>query len=109
MRLFGLVEGPDASKQLKRAEGWLAVHGEDPDLLLTAARLCLRNELWGKARSYLESVITLRPTPEAYQEYGRLLNQLGEGEAAADAFREGLGLVAESPRTAIPHLTTGRG
>lgn len=109
VRLFGLVEGPDASKQLKRAEGWLAAHGEDPDLLLTAARLCLRNELWGKARSYLESVITLRPTPEAYQEYGRLLNQLGEGEAAADAFREGLGLVAESPRTAIPHLTTGRG
>jgi HemY protein len=104
VRLFGLVEGPDASKQLKRAEGWLATRGDDPDLLLAAARLCLRNELWGKARSYLESVITLRPTPEAYQEYGRLLNQLGEGDAAADAFREGLGLVAESPKTAIPHL-----
>ena len=104
VRLFGLVEGPNASKQLKRAEGWLAARGDDPDLLLAAARLCLRNELWGKARSYLESVITLRPTPEAYQEYGRLLNQLGEGDAAADAFREGLGLVAESPKTAIPHL-----
>ena len=104
VRLFGLVEGPNASKQLKRAEGWLAARGDDPDLLLAAARLCLRNELWGKARSYLESVITLRPTPEAYQEYGRLLNQLGEGDAAADAFREGLGLVAKSPKTAIPHL-----
>ena len=104
VRLFGLVEGPNASKQLKRAEGWLATHGDDPDLLLAAARLCLRNELWGKARSYLESVITLRPTPEAFQEYGRLLNQLGEADAAADAFREGLGLVAESPRPAIPHL-----
>ena len=104
VRLFGLVEGPNASKQLKRAEGWLATNGDDPDLLLAAARLCLRNELWGKARSYLESVITLRPTPEAFQEYGRLLNQLGEADAAADAFREGLGLVAESPRTAIPHL-----
>ena len=104
VRLFGLVEGPNASKQLKRAEGWLATRGDDPDLLLAAARLCLRNELWGKARSYLESVITLRPTPEAYQEYGRLLNQLGEADAAADAFRDGLGLVAESPKTAIPHL-----
>ncbi|MDH3586087.1 MAG: hypothetical protein OEQ30_03280 [Gammaproteobacteria bacterium] len=108
VRLFGLVEGPDASKQLKRAEGWLAQHPEDPDLLLTAARLCLRNELWGKARSYLETVISLRPTPEAYQDYGRLLNRLGEGDAAADAFREGLGLVAESPKTAIPHLKTVR-
>ena len=108
VRLFGLVEGPDASKQLKRAEGWLTDHPEDPDLLLTAARLCLRNELLGKARSYLETVISLRPTPEAYQEYGRLLNRLGEGDAAADAFREGLGLVAEPPRTAIPHLKTVR-
>ena len=108
VRLFGLVEGPDASKQLKRAEGWLASHPEDPDLLLTAARLCLRNELWGKARSYLETVIALRPTPEAYQDYGRLLNRLGEGDAAADAFREGLGLVAEAPKTAIPHLKTAR-
>ena len=107
-RLFGLVEGPDASKQLKRAEGWLTDHPEDPDLLLAAARLCLRNELWGKARSYLETVISLRPTPEVYQEYGQLLNRLGEGDAAADAFREGLGLVAEPPRTAIPHLKTAR-
>ncbi len=104
VRLFGLVEGPDASKQLKRAEGWLAKHGEDPDLLLAAARLCLRNELWGKARSYLETVLSLRPTPEAYQVYGRLLTQLGEGDAAAEAYRDGLGMVAESTLPAIPHL-----
>ena len=61
-------------------------------------------ELWGKARSYLETVLALRPTPEAYQEYGRLLNQLGENDAAADAYREGLGLVAKATLPAIPHL-----
>ena len=108
VRLFGLVEGPDASKQLKRAEGWLAKHGDDPDLLLAAARLCLRNELWGKARSYLETVISIRPTPEAYQEYGRLLNQMGEGDAAADAYREGLGMVANSPSLDIPRLESDK-
>jgi len=105
VRLFGLVEGADASKQLKRAEGWLADRGDDPDLLLASARLCLRNELWGKARSYLETVIALRPTPEAYQVYGRLLNQLGEGDAAADAYRAGLGMVTDDPLPAIPHLS----
>jgi len=104
VRLFGLVEGKDASKQLKRAEGWLTKHAEDSDLLLTAARLCLRNELVGKARSYLESVISLKPTPEAYQEYGALLNQLGEPDAAADAYKDGLELVAGSSLPAIPHL-----
>lgn len=104
VRFFGMVEGADASKQLKRAETWLAKHGDDPDLLLTAARLCLRNELWGKARSYLESAISIRPSPEAYSEYGRLLTQLGETDAAADAYRDGLGMVTENTLLAIPHL-----
>jgi HemY protein len=105
VRLFGLVEGNDASKQLKRAEGWLSNHSEDPDLLLAAARLCIRNELWGKARSYLETVISLRPTPETYQEYGALLNQMGEADAAADAYREGLGMVSGNQLPALTHVT----
>ena len=105
VRLYGLVEGPDASKQLKLAESWLTQRPDDADLLLTAARLCLRTELWGKARSYLETVLALRPTPDAYQVYGSLLNQLGEGDAAADAYRAGLGLVTEEPLPAIPHLS----
>ena len=103
-RLFGIVEGIDPPRQLKKAENWLKKHGEDPDLLLATARLCLRNELWGKARSYLETVISIRPTPEAYQDYGSLLTQLGEGAAAADAYRSGLGLVATGPAPAIPRL-----
>jgi len=104
VRLFGMVESSDATGQLKRAESWLRDHADDAELLLTAARLCLRNELWGKARSYLETVISIRPTPEAYEEYGRLLNQLGESDAAADAYRAGLGLVAHSALPAIPLL-----
>lgn len=106
VRLFGLVEATDTTKQLKRAEGWLKNHGEDPDLMLCAARLCLRNELWGKARSYLETVIGMRPTPEAYQEYGALLAQMGEGDAAAEAYRDGLGMVAAKPLPAIQHIET---
>ena len=105
VRLFGLVEGADASKQLKKAEGWLSNHSEDPDLLLAAARLCLRNELWGKARSYLETVISLRPTPEVYREYGALLNQMGDTDAAADAYKDGLGMLAGSDLPAIEHIT----
>jgi HemY protein len=105
VRLYGLVEAPDASKQLKLAESWLTQRPDDADLLLTAARLCLRTELWGKARSYLETVLALRPTPDAYQVYGSLLNQLGDGDAAADAYRAGLGMVTEEPLPAIPHLS----
>jgi HemY protein len=104
VRLFGILESSHPGKQLSRAEGWLKSHPDDIELLLTAARLCLRNELWGKARSYLETVISLRPTPEAYQELGRLLARLGEDEAAAEAYRAGLNLVAPPPLPALPHL-----
>jgi HemY protein len=104
VRLFGLLESGDTTRQLKKAEGWLRNRGEDTDLLLAAARLCLRNQLWGKARSYLETVISLRPSPEAYREYGALLSQMGETDAAAEAYRDGLGMVAGSSLPAIPHL-----
>jgi HemY protein len=102
--IYGSIESRDMQKQLKKAENWLGEHPDDPALLLAAARLCLRNELWGKARSYLESVIALKPSPEAYQDYGRLLTQLGEGDAAADAYRNGLLLVSQPTLPAIPHI-----
>jgi HemY protein len=105
VRLFGMIESKQPASQLRRAEGWLKTHPDDVELLLTAARLCLKNELWGKARSYLETVISLRPTPEAYQEFGRLLARLGEDEAAAEAYRAGLNLVAPPP---LPALTDMR-
>ncbi len=90
---FGKIETKDPAKQLKRAEKWLKVHSEDGALLLTAARLCMAVELWGKARSYLESSLAMSPRTDAYALYGRLLKQLGEDESAALAFRSGLALV----------------
>ena len=53
----------------------------------------MANELWGKARSYLESSIAIDPAPESYALYGTLLDRLGENERAALAFRSGLALV----------------
>jgi HemY protein len=89
---YGELETGEPQKQLKRAEEWLQAHPEDAVALLTAARLCMRNELWGKARSYLEASLALAPRADVYQLYGKLLEQLGERERAADAFRTGLAL-----------------
>ncbi len=108
VRLYGLVEGPDVTRQLKRAESWLRDRGEDAELLLASARLCLRAELWGKARSYLETVIAIRPSPEVFKVYGLLLSQLGDAEAAADAFREGLNLISDSSDPSVPLLGADR-
>ena len=90
---YGRVRGARADKQLLQAEQWLKDRPEDAALLLTAARLCMVLELWGKARSYLETSLAIAPRTEAYALYGRLLDQFGEADNAALAFRSGLSLV----------------
>jgi HemY protein len=99
---YGEVRAAEPAKQLKQAETWLKTYPDDADLLLTAARLSMANELWGKARSYLESSLTRKPVPDAYALYGRLLAQLGEGEEALLAFRSGLGLVSPAAAEPLP-------
>jgi HemY protein len=89
---YGEIRSSDALKQLQRAEAWLKQRPEDPALLVTAARLAIANELWGKARSYLETTLSISPEPAAYVLYGELLERLGEVDEAARAWRSGLRL-----------------
>ncbi len=103
--VYGDIESPDSNRQLQQAEGWLKQRGENPTLLVTAAKLCMQNELWGKARSYLESSLGLRADAEAYQLYGALLEHFGEAENASDAFRSGLKLVNKPMNLSLPALT----
>ncbi len=101
VELYGQIELNDPSHQLAVAEGWLKQYPEDSVLLLTLARLALRNKLWGKARSYLEASIAILPSPESYQQLGLLLEQLGEHDKAMACFRAGLGLATPEPK-ALP-------
>ncbi len=91
---YGDLAVDDSARQLSTAEGWLPRHSNDPALLFCVGRLCLRNRLWGKARSYFEASIgsggPLRP--RVYRELGQLLEQMGEPEAARDCYRKGLQL-----------------
>jgi HemY protein len=106
VRLYGLVEGRDMARQLKRAEGWLEVHGRDAMLLLALGRLARRNGLWGKARGYLEQSIAARPMPETYRELASLHEQEGEHTAAALCYRRGLSLVTDgTPALPAPAST----
>ena len=98
--LYGRLDTGTPQQLLTRAEGWLNTRGDDPVLLLAAARLSMACELWGKARSYLESSLGIRPTADAYRVYGDLLERLGEHAPAIDAFRAGLALATGAPATA---------
>ncbi|MCF6211965.1 MAG: heme biosynthesis protein HemY [Gammaproteobacteria bacterium] len=92
LRMYGLIKGPDLARQLMQAESFLMGHEQDVVALLTAGRLCLRNGLWGKARSYLEASINAQPNAEALIELGTLLDKMGDRETALSCYREALRL-----------------
>jgi HemY protein len=104
---YGELELPEPLEPLAVAEKWLRSRREDPVLLLTCARLSIRAELYGKARSYLETSLAIRRHPETYQILGQLLEQLDEKERAAQVLREGLAL-AIGHRADMPKIKVRR-
>jgi len=101
VRLYGLVESMDQSKQLAFAERMLANHARDPVLLLTLGRLCIRAKLWGKAKTYLEESIDIQPDPEAYQELAILSERQGDHATAMTYYQEGLYLATGASAVGI--------
>ncbi|MCJ8170511.1 heme biosynthesis HemY N-terminal domain-containing protein [Atopomonas sediminilitoris] len=101
--LYGQVRGADALKQLKVAEGWLKSHAQDAELLLCLGRLCLRNQLWGKAREYLEASLSFASLPHAVAELARLLVAEGDREGAFALLQKGLYSNTELLDVAMPN------
>lgn len=90
VHLYGVVAGEDVDRQLVFAEDWLRQRPADANLMLAAARLSLRNQLWGKAREYLESSLRQKKSAEVCAELGRLLASLGEHERSTYFYQQGL-------------------
>lgn len=88
IRLYGDLVLPDPLAPLDRAEGWLRQRPEDPDLLASCARLCMRAELVGKARSYLEASLARRPSAENSLILAELLEDMGEHDTATSWLRQ---------------------
>lgn len=96
---YGLIPSDNLGAQLSGGERWLKHHANSAVLLLTLGRLCVRNQLWGKGRSYLEASIAIDPQGETYRELGALLEKLNNQDAALDCYRKALTLV---PHKAFP-------
>lgn len=102
-QLYGCLTGADANAQLTVADGWQKEYGDNADLLTCLGRLCLRNEVWGRARQYFEKSLLLRSDPATSAELARLLNALGEKEEAAKLYKEGLmQAVSDLPQLPLP-------
>lgn len=85
--LLGDCESQDPIKQLQQAEYWLTQHEGDANLLLALGRMCIRQKLWGKAESYLEASISVRPSAQAHFMLASMLESRGEHQRAGLHYR----------------------
>jgi len=85
--LYGEAAGSNALPQIERAERWLRQHARDPALLLALGKLCMRQELWGKAQSYIEASLALEPTHDGHMTLAALMERIGQPQEAVLHFR----------------------
>jgi HemY protein len=69
-------------RQLETAERWLANHNQDAMLLYALGRICERQQLWGKAQTYLEASLALDNHWRAHVALGELLASLARNDEA---------------------------
>ena len=90
---FGHIVAHDIKLQLMQAESWLQEHPTDPDLLFILGKIAKENQLWGKAKDYLEKSLTLKASAYAYAELAGLLATLGKHQESVECYRKGLTLL----------------
>lgn len=93
---FGEIDYDSNQAQLLVAENWLKSRPANAELLLSLGRICMRNQLWGKAREYYQASIRISPSAEAYGELARLLKNLGEDSESENCFHHYRALIGES-------------
>ena len=92
IELYGECLSHNVLPQIEKAEAWLKEYPEDAMLLKTLGKLCAKQSLWGKARSYLEASLAVEPTQGTHIALAQLLESLGKRDEALAHYRESLTL-----------------
>lgn len=92
LRRYPETAQADALPLIQKAEAWRKERPEDPDLLFALGRLCLHQQLWGKAQAFLESALRLADDNDAlvirtHRALARLFEQIGDTARAAEHYR----------------------
>ncbi len=88
IELISRFSTSDPMKLLKQIEQWLLVHSDNPMLLLSAGRVALHAQLWGKAKQYFEASIAEQASRGAYEELAKLAEQENNLPVAVDYYRK---------------------
>jgi HemY protein len=98
VKQYGHLPLTNLNKQLVIVGAWLKLYGQQAETLLLLGKLCVRVQLWGKAKDYFDKCLALGPNAEASLAYGNLLEHLGESDAALEKYRDGLQQLPEPDR-----------
>lgn len=90
IELYGRCPIENSKKQLNFTESLIKQYPHSAKLYLSLGRLSSHNQLWGKARSYLEKSIEICPSAQAYYELAKLLDNLHDAETAKQYYQQGL-------------------
>jgi len=96
--LYAECNPADPTRQLETAESWLAEHSQDASLLYALGRLCERQQLWGKAESYLEASLAIDAHWRTHLALGELLARLQRPDEANAHLAAALRLALEELR-----------
>ncbi|MFC0397745.1 heme biosynthesis protein HemY [Paraburkholderia rhizosphaerae] len=92
LRRYPDTAGGDALPLIQKAEGWQKERPDDADLMFALGRLCLHQQLWGKAQSFLEAALKLADNEtlkiRSHRALARLHEQLGDTAKASEHYRE---------------------
>ncbi len=104
---FGDLADPEPLALLKQAEKWRAERPKDALLLIVCATICMRAELYGKARTYLQTSLELRPHLETFQLLAHLLEHIGERGRAYAVLKEAVSFAVKR-KTPLPTIAARR-
>ncbi|MBK9161027.1 MAG: heme biosynthesis protein HemY [Nitrosomonadales bacterium] len=90
--LYGDCRSGDAVAQIEQAEKWLGLHRDDAGLLLALGKLCLHQQLWGKAQNYLDASASIAPGHAVYTALGQLAQHTGKSGESLEYYRRAMEL-----------------
>jgi HemY protein len=93
--LYSELDVMASDKQISIAEEWLQDHQHNAYLLYALGKMCISKNLWGRARSYLEASLAVKPMPVTYLKLAQLLeDHLDDRQQAQEYYRQGLHMLS---------------
>jgi HemY protein len=96
--LYAECRPADGTRQLEQAERWLSSRSQDPALLRVLGLLCQRQQLWGKAQTYLEASLAVDNDWRTQLALGEMLGRLDRTAEANSHLASALKLATDELR-----------